>query len=81
MLVFSNNFWIGCIISGNYVDELNAFLASSEIQNAVISIQFAKVKIFQGILLCINYFILFSIMYKGLLFYCFRLYYSLFVFK
>jgi len=30
------------------VDELNVFLSSGEVQNAAISIQFAKVKTFQG---------------------------------
>jgi len=30
------------------VDDLNAFLASREVQNVVISIEFAKLKLFQG---------------------------------
>jgi len=33
---------------GIYVDELNVFLSSGEVQNVVISIKFAKVKTFQG---------------------------------
>jgi len=37
-----------CTLFGNYVDELNAFLSSRELQNVVISVQFAKVKIVQG---------------------------------
>jgi len=30
------------------VDELNVFLSSGEVQNAAVSIEFAKVKTFQG---------------------------------
>ena len=33
---------------GIYVDELNVFLSSGEVQNAAVSIEFAKVKTFQG---------------------------------
>jgi len=33
---------------GIYVDELNVFLSSGEVQNAEISIEFAKIKTFQG---------------------------------
>ena len=38
-----------CTLFGNYVDELNAFLSSGELLNVVISVQFAKVKIFHGL--------------------------------
>lgn len=31
-----------------YVDELNPFYASGEVQNAIVTIQFAKVNMFQG---------------------------------
>jgi len=43
-----NSLRMECTLFGNYVDELNAFLSSGELQNVVISVQFAKVKIFQG---------------------------------
>ena len=37
-----------CTLFGNYVDELNAFLSCGELQDIVISVQFSKVNIFQG---------------------------------
>jgi len=43
-----NSLRMECTLFGNYVDELNTFLSSGELQNVVISLQFAKVKIFQG---------------------------------
>jgi hypothetical protein len=33
---------------GNYVDELNAFLGAGDCNNAVVIMQFAKAKNFQG---------------------------------
>ncbi|XP_068486510.1 uncharacterized protein [Phaseolus vulgaris] len=33
-----------CTLFGNYIDELNAFMSSGELQNVVISVQFAKLK-------------------------------------
>lgn len=41
---------IECTLFGPYVDELNTFLASVEIHNVVVIVQFAKVKSFQGII-------------------------------
>jgi len=41
-------FRIECTLFGIYVDELNVFLSSGEVQNAAVSIEFAKVKTFQG---------------------------------
>jgi len=37
-----------CTLFGNYVDDLNAFMSFEELENVVISIQFAKVNFFQG---------------------------------
>lgn len=48
---------IECTLFGPYVDELNAFLASGEVENAVVILQFAKVKLFQGILIIYHYII------------------------
>jgi len=48
-MFFVNSFRIECTLFGNYVDELNAFLPSAEVQNVVVSIEFGKVKVFQGI--------------------------------
>ncbi|XP_068483123.1 uncharacterized protein [Phaseolus vulgaris] len=44
----ADGFRMECTLFGNYVDELNAFLSSGELQNMVINLQFAKVKIFHG---------------------------------
>lgn len=38
-----------CTLFGTYVEELNTFLSSGDIENAVVIVQFAKVKNFQGI--------------------------------
>jgi len=46
--IIYNSLRMECTLFGNYVDELNAFLSSGELQNVVISVQFAKVKIFHG---------------------------------
>ncbi|XP_068486959.1 replication protein A 70 kDa DNA-binding subunit D-like [Phaseolus vulgaris] len=45
--VISLDFRIECTLFGNYVDELNVFLSSGEVQNVVVSIEFAKVKVFK----------------------------------
>ncbi|XP_068476737.1 uncharacterized protein [Phaseolus vulgaris] len=37
-----------CTLFGNYVDELNAFLSSGELQNVVISLQFAKTRMMEN---------------------------------
>jgi len=55
-LIFVNvdvkcRFRIECTLFDTYVDGLNGFLSTGEIQNVVISIEFAKVKSFQGIFL------------------------------
>ncbi|XP_068503932.1 replication protein A 70 kDa DNA-binding subunit B-like [Phaseolus vulgaris] len=42
-----DGFRIQCTLFGNYVDQLNAFLAAGEVENVVIAIQFAKVKLFR----------------------------------
>ena len=47
-ILIYNSFRMECTLFGNYVDELNAFLSRGELQNVIISVQFAKVKIFQG---------------------------------
>jgi replication factor A1 len=39
---------IQCTLFGNYVDELNAFLGAGDCNNAVVIMQFAKAKNFQG---------------------------------
>lgn len=44
------------------MDELNAFLASREVDNVVVIVQFAKVKTFQGIRLLIE--ILITLLFK-----------------
>jgi len=58
-------FRIECTLFGIYVDELNVFLSSGEVQNVAISIEFAKVKTFQGklllLLLYICYYYLFHV--------------------
>jgi len=46
-MCFVNSFRIECTLFGNYVDELNVFLSSGEVQNVVVSIEFAKVKVFK----------------------------------
>jgi len=56
LLIFLNvnvncRFRIECTLFGTYVDKLNGFLSIGEVQNVVISIEFAKVKSFQGIIL------------------------------
>ncbi|XP_068477222.1 uncharacterized protein [Phaseolus vulgaris] len=43
----ADGYRIECTLFGNYVDELNAFLSSGKLENIVISVHFAKVKIFQ----------------------------------
>ncbi|XP_027941143.1 uncharacterized protein LOC114194940 [Vigna unguiculata] len=43
----SDGFRIECTLFGTYVDKLNGFLSIGEVQNVVISIEFAKVKSFQ----------------------------------
>ncbi|XP_068487118.1 uncharacterized protein [Phaseolus vulgaris] len=43
----ADGYRIECTLFGSYVDELNAFLSSGELENIVISVHFAKVKIFQ----------------------------------
>ncbi|XP_027906001.1 replication factor A protein 1-like, partial [Vigna unguiculata] len=43
----ADGFRIECTLFGIYVDELNVFLSSGEVQNCAISIEFAKVKTFQ----------------------------------
>ncbi|KAK8467756.1 hypothetical protein PHAVU_007G143500, partial [Phaseolus vulgaris] len=43
----ADGYRIECTLFGNYVDELNAFLSFGEVENIVISVHFAKVKIFQ----------------------------------
>ena len=48
-MFFVNSFRIECTLFGNYVDELNALLSYVEVQNVVVSIEFGKVKLFQGI--------------------------------
>jgi hypothetical protein len=40
---------IQCTLFGNYVDELNAFLGAGDCNNAVVIMQFAKAKNFQGL--------------------------------
>ncbi|KAK6646240.1 hypothetical protein PHAVU_L003637 [Phaseolus vulgaris] len=42
-----DGFRIQCTLFGTYVDKLNAFLSTGEVDNAVISIEFAKVKFFR----------------------------------
>ncbi|XP_068483227.1 uncharacterized protein [Phaseolus vulgaris] len=44
---YVSSFRIQCTLFGNYVDQLNAFLAAGEVENVVIAIQFAKVKLFR----------------------------------
>lgn len=52
---------------GHYVDDLNSFLATGEIQRPVVILQLAKVKPFQGILylkqLLVAYYLLLLITY------------------
>ncbi|ESW16101.1 LOW QUALITY PROTEIN: hypothetical protein PHAVU_007G129300 [Phaseolus vulgaris] len=42
-----DSFKIQCTLFGTYVDQLNAFLTTGEVDNAVISIEFSKVKFFR----------------------------------
>ncbi|RDX93611.1 hypothetical protein CR513_24105, partial [Mucuna pruriens] len=44
----SNGYKMECAIFGLYVDELNSFLASSDVPHLVIIVQLAKVKTFKG---------------------------------
>ncbi|XP_068476207.1 uncharacterized protein [Phaseolus vulgaris] len=46
-LFCESSFRIQCTLFGTYVDKLNAFLSTGEVDNAVISIEFAKVKFFR----------------------------------
>jgi len=46
LILIYNSFLMECTLFGNYFDELNAFLSCGELQNVVISVHFAKVKIF-----------------------------------
>lgn len=46
----SYRYKLQCTLFGTYVDELNTFLATGETANVVVSIQLAKVKVFQGII-------------------------------
>jgi len=39
---------VQCTLFGSYVDDLNNFIASRDIQNAIVIIQLAKAKHFQG---------------------------------
>jgi hypothetical protein len=39
---------VQCTLFGSYVDDLNNFIASGDVQNAIVIIQLAKAKIFQG---------------------------------
>jgi len=48
LILIYNNFRMECTLFGNYVDDLNAFMSFEELENVVISIQFAKVNFFQG---------------------------------
>jgi hypothetical protein len=45
---------IQCTLFGHYVDELNAFLGAGDCNNAVVIMQFAKAKNFQGLKKFIN---------------------------
>ncbi|ESW33865.1 hypothetical protein PHAVU_001G105000 [Phaseolus vulgaris] len=47
VILIYNSYRMECSLFGNYCNELNAFLSCGELQNIVISVQFAKVKIFQ----------------------------------
>lgn len=47
--VFCHSHKIECTRFGTFVDELNNFLASGDLYNVVVILQFAKVKNFQGI--------------------------------
>jgi hypothetical protein len=40
---------IQCTLFGSYVDELNAFLGAGDGNNAIVIMQFAKAKNFQGL--------------------------------
>ena len=54
------------------MDELNVFLSSGEVQNAAMSIEFAKVKTFQGklclLVLYISYYTIISVSFKYTIF-------------
>ncbi|XP_068503703.1 replication protein A 70 kDa DNA-binding subunit C-like [Phaseolus vulgaris] len=41
-------FRMECTLFGNYVDELNAFLSRGELQNVIISVQFAKTRMIEN---------------------------------
>jgi len=60
-------FRIECTLFGIYVDELNVFLSSGEVQNSAISIEFAKVKTFQGKLLLLLLYICYITIYSMVL--------------
>ncbi|XP_039687935.1 uncharacterized protein [Medicago truncatula] len=44
----ADGYKLQCTLFGTYVDKLNTFLATGETANVVVSIQLAKVKVFQG---------------------------------
>jgi len=62
-------FRIKCTLFGIYVDELNVFLSSGEVQDAAISIEFANVKTFQGKLLLLLLYICYYYLFHGTLTY------------
>ena len=52
MLLISNVFFyirhkVQCTLFGSYVDDLNNFIASGDVQNAIVIIQLSKAKHFQ----------------------------------
>jgi len=65
-------FQIECTLFDIYVDEPNVFLSSGEVQNTTISIEFAKVKTFQGklflLVLYISYYYLFDVSFTYTIF-------------
>lgn len=46
--VFFVSLKIMCALFGPYVDELNAFVSSGNVQQPIVIIQFARVKTFRG---------------------------------
>ncbi|XP_068497907.1 uncharacterized protein [Phaseolus vulgaris] len=44
----ADGYHIECTLFGNYVDELNAFLSSGELENIVISVHFAKTRMIES---------------------------------
>jgi len=50
MLFFYNIFLFECYMFGNYAHELIVLFTFGEVYNTVITMQFDKVKVFQGIL-------------------------------